>query len=60
MKRSAHLHRKDQHYCVPKSPVTVMLFYILNIRDTDIGMPSDSLIILPTLQMRAKNSSTFT
>lgn len=71
MKRGAHLHtEKDKALfgklneffrvstCVPKSPVTVMLFYILNIHDTDIGMPSILLSFFNT-QMRAKNSSTF-
>lgn len=44
--------------CVPKCPVAVMLFYTLNIHDTNIGVPSILQSFFNT-QMRAKNSSTF-
>lgn len=70
MKRGAHLHTErgkalfgklNEFFrvstCVPKSPVTVMLFHI-NIHDTDIGVPSILQSFFNT-QLRAKNSSIF-
>lgn len=71
MKRGAHLHTEkgkalfgklNEFFrvstCVPKSPVTVMLFHILNIHDADIGVPSILQSFFNT-QLRAKNCSTF-